>query len=106
MKVNLHIVYNNHVNGMPVVLTDEKYEDFKETFEICEKQGTLYYKSGHFAGLVHHTDIEVDEESVYNEAYLDGLLAPEDEGASIQEYLSDRPKLLEYFKNHYNKDSG
>lgn len=63
MKVNLHIVYNLGAGKTPVALTDEKYEEFKETFEICEKQGTLYYKSGYFAGLVHHTDIEVDTES-------------------------------------------
>lgn len=71
MKVNLHIIYNRNT-GTPVALTDEKYKDFKESFGICEKQNALYYESGNFAGLVHHTDIEVDTESIYDEGYSAG----------------------------------
>lgn len=72
MKVNIHIVYNRNT-GTPVALTDEKYEDFKESFGICEKQNALYFESGNFAGLVHHTDIEVDTVSEYQQGYHDGF---------------------------------
>lgn len=79
MKVNLHIVYNRNT-GTPVALTDEKYKDFKETFGICEKQNALYFESGNFAGLVHHTDIEVDTEEAWwdghHAGFLDGSVAP------------------------------
>lgn len=79
MKVNLHIVYNLGAGKTPVALTDEKYEDFKETFGICEKQNALYYESGNFAGFVHHTDIEVDTESEYRRGYSHGYLDGTDE---------------------------
>ena len=95
MKVNLHIVYNRNT-GTPVALTDEKYEDFKESFGICEKQNALYFKSGNFAGLVHHTDIEVDTESIYNagykEGYNDGEYDSEDDPADWEEWTPIFPQ--------------
>lgn len=72
MRVNLHIVYKVSTTSNPVPLTDEKYETFKALFGVCEKQNALYSESGHFAGLVHHTDIEVDTESEYQRGYSHG----------------------------------